>query len=103
MKFKLGVAAGFAAGYWYASLSEEERRQKFEATVDKVRTNPRVQQVTDSVSRNATKVTDAVTTRVTETANKAGDAVASTAAPGDTSSSAGTTGTTRATSSSPSS
>jgi hypothetical protein len=90
MKFKLGLAAGFAAGYWYASLSEEERRQKFEATVDKVKTNPRVQQLGDAVSRNAAKVTDAVESRVSETADKAGDAVASTAAP-DTSSSTAST------------
>lgn len=93
MKFKLGLAAGFAVGYWYASLSEEERRQKLEATVDKVKANPRLHEVTDTVSRNAAKVTDAVATLVTETANKAGDAVASTAAPGDTSGSTGTSGT----------
>ncbi len=84
MRFKLGIALGFAAGYWYASLSEEERSKLVGDTVDKVKSNPRVQQVTDTVSRNATKVTDAVEAKVTETADKAGNAVASTAHPGDT-------------------
>jgi hypothetical protein len=87
MRFKLGIALGFAAGYWYASLSEEERSKLVGDTVDKVKSNPRVQQVTDSVARNATKVTDAVEAKVTQTADRAGNAVASAAAPGDTSSS----------------
>lgn len=79
MKFTTALAIGFAAGYWYASLPEEERRQKLEETVQKVKDNPRVQQATDIVSRNATKVTDAVESRVSQAADKAGDAVASTA------------------------
>jgi hypothetical protein len=81
MKFKLGLAIGLAAGYWYGSLPEEERRQKVEEAMNKVRANPRVTQVTDTVSRNVAKVTDAVESRVTQAADKAGDAVASTAAP----------------------
>jgi hypothetical protein len=81
MRFKLGLAIGFAAGYWYASLSEEERSTLVSDTVQKVKDNPRVHQLTDTVSRNATKVTDAVESRFTETADKAGNAVASTAAP----------------------
>jgi hypothetical protein len=92
MKFKLGLAIGFAAGYWYGSLPEEERRQRLEETVQKVRDNPRVAQVTDTLSRNVTKVTDAVESRVTETADKVGDAAASTASHSTPATSSSSTG-----------
>ena len=100
MRFKLGIALGFAAGYWYASLSEEERSKLVGDTVDRVKSNPRVQQVTDTVSSNATKVTDAVAAKVTETADRAGNAVASTASPDDTPSPSTSSTATKASSSS---
>jgi hypothetical protein len=80
MRFKLGLAIGFAAGYWYGSLPEEQRKQKLDEAVQKVRDNPRLQRVGDTVSRNTTKLADAVESRVVETADRTTDAGASTAA-----------------------
>jgi hypothetical protein len=77
MRFKLGLAIGFAAGYWYGSLPEEERRAQLEQAVAKVKDNPRVQRVGDTVSRNANKVTDVVEERVVKSADRAGDVVSS--------------------------
>jgi len=77
MRFKLGLAIGFAAGYWYGSLPEEERKKQLDEALTKVKGNPRLQRVTDTVSRSAAKVTDAVEEKVVGTAERAGDAVAS--------------------------
>ena len=59
MRFKLGLTIGFAAGYWYGSLPEDERKKQLDEALTKVRGNPRLQRVTDTVARNATKVTRA--------------------------------------------
>ncbi|HLM62988.1 MAG TPA: hypothetical protein VK306_01710 [Acidimicrobiales bacterium] len=83
MRFKLGLAVGFAAGYWYGSLSEEERKRQLDEALAKVRSNPRVQQVTETVSRNAGKVGEAVGGRTADTVDTATDTVASTVAPSD--------------------
>jgi hypothetical protein len=77
MRFKLGLAIGFAAGYWYGSLPEDERKRQVDEAVAKVKGNPRLQRVTDTVSRNASKVTDAVEQKVVGTADRAGSVVAS--------------------------
>ena len=82
MKFKIGLALGFAAGYWWASTTDEERRARLDELVGKVRDNPRVQQVTESVTRDAQRLTDAVTERVTQTADRTSDAVAGKVEPG---------------------
>jgi hypothetical protein len=79
MRFKLGLAVGFAAGYWYGSLSEEERKRQLDEALTRVRTNPRVQEVTDTVSRRTGKLGDAVSSRMGVTAETTD--VASTAAP----------------------
>jgi hypothetical protein len=76
MKFKIGLAIGFAAGYWWANTTDEERKARFDDLVGKVRDNPRLQQVTDTVTRDAQRVTDAVQNRVTATADRASDAAA---------------------------
>jgi hypothetical protein len=81
MKFKLGLAIGFAAGYWVGTQADEERRRQVQETVDKVRGNPRVQRVTDTVSRSAVRITDAVEERLVDTAGGAADKVASTVEP----------------------
>jgi hypothetical protein len=77
MRFKLGLALGFAAGYWYGSLPEEERKKQLDEALARVKENPRLQRVTDTVSRNTTKVTDAIEGKVVDTADRAGDVVAS--------------------------
>jgi hypothetical protein len=77
MRFKLGLAIGLAAGYWYGSLPEEERKRQLDQAVTKVKDNPRLQRVSYTVSRNANKVTDAVEERVVQTADRAGSAVSS--------------------------
>jgi hypothetical protein len=96
MKFKLGLAVGFAVGYWAGTQADEERRRQVEEAVDKVRGNPRVQRVSDTVSRSAVRITDAVEERLVDTAGGAADKVASTVEPdGDTTSApdTGSTGT----------
>jgi hypothetical protein len=87
MKFKLGLAIGFAAGYWAGAQADEERKRQVEEVVDKFRGNPRVQRVSDTVSRSAVRITDAVEERLVDTAGGAADKVASTVEPdGDTTS-----------------
>jgi hypothetical protein len=95
MKFKLGVAIGFAAGYWAGTQADEERKRQVEEVVDKVRGNPRVQRVSDTVSRSAVRITDAVEERLVDTAGGAVDKVATTVEPdgGSTSASDTNTGT----------
>lgn len=83
MKFKLGLAIGFAAGYWVGTQADEERKRHVEETVQKIRGNPRVQRVSDTVSRSAGRITDAVEERIVETASGAADSVASTVEPDD--------------------
>jgi hypothetical protein len=83
MKFRTGIALGFAAGYWVATMSDE-RRAQLEQLVGKVRDNPRVAKVAETVSRDARKVGDALEARVTATADRAGDKVADKIEPEDT-------------------
>lgn len=81
MRFKLGIAIGFAAGYWYASMSDEERKRQLDEALGKVRENPRVQRVGETVSANVAKITDAIESRAVTAADGATDSVASTVAP----------------------
>jgi hypothetical protein len=81
MRFKLGLAIGFAAGYWVGTQADEERKRQVEETVDKLRGNPRLQRVTDTVSRSAGRITDAVEERLVTTASGAADKVSSTVEP----------------------
>jgi hypothetical protein len=92
MRFKLGLAIGFAAGYWVGTQADEERKRQVEETVDKLRGNPRVQRVTDTVSRSAGKITDAVEERLVTSTSGAADAVASTVEPDDGSTQAPSSG-----------
>jgi hypothetical protein len=97
MKFKLGLAVGVAAGYLLATRTNEEQRARIDGMVEKVRDNPRVQQLTDTVSRDARKIGDAVQHRVTQTADRTSEVVVDKVEPGTTSSgSKSTTGTTGA-------
>jgi hypothetical protein len=82
MKFKIGLALGFAAGYWWASTTDEERKARLDELVGKVRDNPRIQQVTDTVTRDAQRLTDAVQHRVTAAADRTSGAVADKVEPG---------------------
>jgi hypothetical protein len=81
MKFKLGLVIGFAAGYWVGTQADEERKRQVEETVGKIRGNPRVQRVTDTVSRSAVRITDAVEERLVESTSGAANSVASTVEP----------------------
>lgn len=66
MKFKLGIALGFAAGYWYAMTPPDQRREKLDEVVGHVRDNPRVQRVTETVTRDVRRLGDAVEQRFVE-------------------------------------
>ncbi|HEY8525954.1 MAG TPA: hypothetical protein VIL48_13370 [Acidimicrobiales bacterium] len=82
MKFKLGLAIGFAAGYWLGTQADEERKRQVEEAVGKIRDNPRVQRVTDSVSRGAGRLTDVVEERLVTTSGGAADRSGSSAESG---------------------
>lgn len=76
MRFKLGLAVGLAAGYWAASMSNEERRRQLEEIVQRIRENPRVQHVSETVTRDARRIGDAVESRLVAGADVAADAIA---------------------------
>jgi len=85
MRFKLGFVAGFAAGYWVGMTPAEERRAKIDQMWSGVRENPRIQRVSDSVTRDAKRLGDAVEQRLVSTTDSAADAVAGTVERGATS------------------
>jgi hypothetical protein len=90
MRFKTGVLVGIAAGYILATRANEQQRARIEEMVSKVRDNPRVQQLTDTVTRDARKIGDAVQHRVTQTADRTSEVVVERVEPG--SGTAGTKG-----------
>ena len=71
MRFKLGIAVGFAAGYWVATTSAEERREKLDELLSGVRENPRVSRVTETVTKDARRLGDAVEQRFAKVADGA--------------------------------
>jgi hypothetical protein len=83
MRFKIGVALGFAAGYWVGSIPPDERRAKLESVLAGVRDNPTVQHIGETVAADARRLGEAVEQRFVETADGATDAVATTVSPGD--------------------
>ena len=89
MRFKLGAAIGFAAGYLAAVYSSAERRRQVDDAVKRVRENPRVRHVSEVVTRDAKKIGDAVEDRFAKTADNVVDTVAGTVEPADTSTSSG--------------
>jgi hypothetical protein len=58
MKFKTGLAVGLAAGYWFASQSNEQRKAQLDQLVARVRDDPRVQRVSDAVEHRVRDVTN---------------------------------------------
>jgi hypothetical protein len=82
MRFKLGVAIGFAAGYLAASKSSDDRRRQIDDAIHRMRENPRVRHVSDVVSRDARRLGDAVEERFTKTADTVVESVAGTVEPG---------------------
>ena len=83
MRFKLGFAAGLAAGWWLGSTPADERRATLDRMWSGVRDNPRVQRLTDTVSTDARRLGDAVEQRFVDTTDTAVNAVAGTVEPGD--------------------
>lgn len=81
MKFKLGAAIGFVAGYVAAAKASPERRQKVDDTINRIRDNPRVQHVSEVVTRDAKRIGDAVEHRLAESADHAAKTVAGTVEP----------------------
>jgi hypothetical protein len=66
MKFKTGLAVGLAAGYWFASQSNEQRKAQLDQWVTKVRDDPRVQRVSDAVEQRFRDVTNRTSETVAE-------------------------------------
>ena len=83
MKFKLGFAAGLAAGWWLGSTPADQRRAKLDEMWTGVRDNPRVQRVTETVTSDAGRLGDAVEQRFVDTTDTAVNAVAGTVEPSD--------------------
>jgi hypothetical protein len=105
MRFKLGLAVGFAAGYLAAAKASDDRRRQVDDAIDdaiqRVRENPRVRHVGEVVSRDAKRIGDAVEDRFAKTADNVVESVATTVEPGSsgTSTSTSTSGTATATTS----
>jgi hypothetical protein len=97
MRFKLGAAIGFVAGYLAAAKASDDRRQQVDDAIRRVRENPRVRHVSQVVTRDAKKIGDAVEDRFAKTADNVVETVANTVEPGSpggsdsSSSGAGTT------------
>jgi hypothetical protein len=82
MRFKLGAAIGFAAGYLIAAKASDERRRQVDDAIQRVRDNPRVRHVSDVVTRDARRIGDAVEDRFAKTADHVVESVATTVEPG---------------------
>jgi gas vesicle protein len=81
MRFKLGAAIGFAAGYLVAARASEERRRQVDDAIQRVRDNPRLQHVSEVVTRDAKRIGDAVEDRFAKTADNVVETVAATVDP----------------------
>jgi gas vesicle protein len=98
MRFKLGAAIGFVAGYLAAVKASDDRRQQVDNAIRRIRENPRVRHVSQVVTRDAKKIGDAVEDRFAKTADNVVETVSNTVEPGSpgssdsSSSGAGTTG-----------
>ncbi|MGH2474018.1 MAG: YtxH domain-containing protein [Candidatus Limnocylindrales bacterium] len=92
MRFKLGAAIGFVAGYLVAAKASDERRRQVDDAIQRVRDNPRVRHVSEVVTRDAKKIGDAVEDRFAKTADNVVETVASTVEPADTSTSSSGSG-----------
>jgi hypothetical protein len=91
MRFKLGAAIGFVAGYLVAARASEERRRQVDDAIQRVRGNPRVKHVSEVVTRDAKKIGDAVEDRFAKTADNVVNTVAATVEPESTSGSGAST------------
>jgi len=87
MRFKIGLALGFAAGYWWASTTDEERRARLDDLLGQVRDNPRVQQVTDAIQARVSDTADRTTEAVTDKVDPAPANSSSGSSPGKSSAS----------------
>ena len=87
MRFKLGAAIGFAAGYLFAGRASDERRRQIDGAIQRVRDNPRVRHVSEVVTRDAKRIGDAVEDRFAKTADHVVETVATTVEPGSSTSS----------------
>ena len=70
MKFKTGLAVGFAAGFWAATQTSDQTRAQVDDLVSRVTGNPRVQRVTETVARDARRLGDAVESRVRDATDR---------------------------------
>jgi hypothetical protein len=96
MRFKLGAAIGFIAGYLVATKASDDRRRQVDSAIQRVRENPRVRHISEVVSQDAKRIGDAVEGRFAKTADHVVESVASTvepesSAPSDTTSGTRTT------------
>jgi hypothetical protein len=76
MRFKLGAAVGFAAGYLVGAKASAERRRQVDDAIGRVRENPRLRHMGEVVSRDAKRLGDAVEERVFGAADSVVDSVA---------------------------
>ena len=74
MKFKLGFAAGLAAGYWLGSTPADQRKAKLDEMWTGLRDDPRVQRVTETVTTEARRLGDTVEQRFVSRTDAGGTA-----------------------------
>ena len=91
MRFKLGAAIGFAAGYLVAAKASDERRRQVDDAIRRIRENPRVRHVSEVVTRDAKRIGDAVEDRFAKAADNVIETVATTVEPGSSAGSDTTT------------
>lgn len=82
----MGIAVGFAAGYWWASIPPDQRRARVDELLSDVRGHPRVQRVADTVTTDAKRLGDAVEQRFTSTVDSAAEKAEKAAKPAESSS-----------------
>lgn len=64
MRFKLGVAAGAALGYWMATRSAEQKRRDVEQLADRLRSEPLVGELRHSLGDAASRASSAAVRRL---------------------------------------
>ena len=91
MKFKTGLAVGFAAGFWAATQTSDQTRAQIDDLVGRMAGNPRVQRVTETVARDARRLGDAVEHRVRDATHRTTETAVDEVEPSSTSTSSGAT------------
>ncbi|HSL56661.1 MAG TPA: hypothetical protein VK866_02360 [Acidimicrobiales bacterium] len=73
MKFRSGLIIGFSLGYYFGSKAGRERYRQLNALLERVRSEPRVEQATTRAREVIDQGTQAARSAVVDIRNKAAD------------------------------